>query len=72
MNNIIEFKLGESEYIELKNLLKVSGLCGTGGEAKVAIDQGEVFVDEKLETRKGCKVKSGQVVTFKKKSIKVI
>ena len=72
MNSTIEFRLGGSDYIELKSLLKVSGLCGTGGEAKVAIEQGEVFVDGKLETRKGFKVKCGHTVTFKKKAIKVL
>lgn len=72
MNKIIEFELNGSEYIELKNVLKVSGLCETGGEAKAAIEQGEVLVDEKIETRKACKIKSGQIVNFKKKIIKII
>lgn len=68
----MEFKLSGSDYIELKNLLKVTGLCETGGEAKMAIEQGSVLVDDKLETRKAYKVKSGQLVTFNKKSVMVL
>jgi ribosome-associated protein len=71
MNSAIEFSLGGREFIELKNLLKVCGLCGTGGEAKIAIDHGDVVVDGKVETRKGCKIRTGQSVTFMKKEIKV-
>ena len=69
---MIEFKLNGSEYIELKNLLKVSGLCETGGIAKIAIENGEVLIDGSVENRKGLKVKPGQIVTYKKKQIKVI
>ena len=72
MNNHIEFELEGSEYIELKNLLKVSGLCDTGGAAKVAIEQGEVLVDGVVDTRKGLKVRANQVVSYKGKSIKVL
>jgi ribosome-associated protein len=66
-----EFKLNGSEYIELKNLLKVSGLCDTGGAAKSVIENQEVKVDGVLETRKGLKVKPGQVISYKNKQIKV-
>lgn len=72
MNTIIEFELEGSNYIELKNLLKASGLCDTGGTAKLAIEQGLVMVDGATETRKGCKVKSGQTVLFGKKQIRVL
>lgn len=72
MDTITEFQLNGSEYIELKNLLKVSGLCESGGESKMVIEQGQVLVDDKLETRKGLKLKSGQVVTYKKKRITII
>jgi ribosome-associated protein len=67
----VEFKLDGEEYIELKNLLKVSGLCETGGMAKSAISGGKVSVDGKIETRKGCKIKAGQAVSFNSKQITV-
>ncbi len=68
----MEFKLDGSEYIELKNLLKVSGLCENGGAAKAAIDEGLVTVDGQIETRKACKIVSGQSVTFRGKKIQVL
>lgn len=71
MSDTQEFKLKGTEHIELKNLLKVTGLCGTGGTAKMAIDQGEVEVDGVQETRKACKIRAGQTVSFNGESIKV-
>lgn len=68
----MEFKLDGSEYIELKNLLKASGLCDNGGAAKAAITDGLVSVDGKVETRKACKIVSGQSVTYRGKSIQVV
>jgi ribosome-associated protein len=68
----IEFNLDGHDYIELKNLLKVSNLCDSGGAAKFAIDQGQVSVDGIVETRKALKVKAGQTVTFQGKTIKVV
>ena len=53
-----------SEFIELFKLLKVTGLCDSGGMAKHAISQGEVEVDGQIETRKACKIRKGQRVEF--------
>lgn len=61
-----------SDYIELKNLLKVAGLCDNGGMAKAVISDGLVQVDGAVELRKGCKVKQGQVVTYGGKTLKVV
>jgi len=58
-----KFKL-ENEYIELIKLLKVTGLCGSGGIAKVVTSQGLVKVDGVVELRKGCKIRKGQRVEF--------
>jgi ribosome-associated protein len=69
---VTEFELNGSEYIELKNLLKVSGLTENGAEAKALISEGKISVDGQIETRKACKIRSGQTVTFKGKSIKVV
>lgn len=35
----------DGDYIELKSLLKLTGLVNSGGEAKVVIDDGQVTVD---------------------------
>ena len=71
MSEPIEFKLNGQEYIELKNLIKVTGLCSTGGAAKLAVEDGEVQVDGVVDTRKGGKIRAGQVVTFNGETIKV-
>ena len=54
------FKL-ESEYIELSKLLKVTGLCDSGGMAKVAIVEGQVKGDGSVELRKGRKIRKGAI-----------
>lgn len=59
-----EFALEGQEWVELKNLLKLVGLCETGGAAKIAISEGLVKVDDAVELRKRCKIRSGQVVEF--------
>jgi len=71
MSNDIGFSLEGSEYIELKNLLKVTGLCETGGEAKSVIEEGLVSVDGVVDKRKALKVKSGQVVEFQANKVLV-
>lgn len=67
----IDFELEGSPHIELHQLLKVTGLCGSGGMAKNLIDAGEVLVDGQVEMRKRCKVGPGQQVTFGDTTIKV-
>ena len=59
----ISFSLTQ-EFIELFKLLKVTGLCETGGTAKYAVSQSEVKVDGQVETRKACKIRKGQQVEF--------
>jgi ribosome-associated protein len=59
-----EFELEGREFIELNHLLKVMGLCTSGGVAKALIAEGRVKVDGNVELRKRCKIRSGQVVEF--------
>lgn len=56
-----QFKLRE-EFIELSNLLKVEGVCSSGGEAKMLVAAGKVRVDGEVELRRGRKLRSGQRV----------
>lgn len=66
LSEIMEvFKLRETEeYIELNNLLKTLGWVATGGEAKIVIKEGEVIVNNEVETRVRKKMRSGDSVTF--------
>ncbi|MBI5102765.1 MAG: RNA-binding S4 domain-containing protein [Nitrospirae bacterium] len=66
-----EFALGEHEFIELHNLLKVMHLCDSGGMAKTVIAEGLVSVDGRQELRKRCKIRRGQVVGFDGHSVRV-
>ncbi len=51
-----------SDYIKLDQFLKKLGLVQTGGEAKLRIQDGEVKVNGHIETRRGRKLVSGDVV----------
>ena len=46
----------------LGQALKVASLVGSGGEAKVLIQAGEVLVNGEVETRRGRKLGAGDVV----------
>jgi ribosome-associated protein len=72
MNRTEEFSLAGHPYVELNNLLKIMGLCASGGEAKGVIADGRVKVDGKVEFRKRCKIIAGQVVDFEGVIIRVI
>jgi len=50
------------DYVELHNLLKITGLADSGGSAKMMVADGAVMVDGRVETRKTCKIRAGQVV----------
>ncbi len=66
-----EFRLEGREYIELNDLLKVTGVFDSGGMAKTAITEGLVLVDGKPELRRRCKVRAGQVVRYGDREIVV-
>ncbi|AXA91969.1 RNA-binding S4 domain-containing protein [Massilia sp. YMA4] len=59
----VEFEL-TSEYIELNQLLKVVGLCDSGGAGKQIVASGQVRVDGKQELRKTAKIRAGQQITL--------
>ena len=67
-----QFSLEEHPHIALCDLLKTEGWCDSGGAAKMAIEQGLVRVDGKVETRKRCKIISGQIVSFAGQKLTVI
>ncbi len=58
-----EFKLND-EFIELNQLLKMVGVCDSGGAGKVLVAEGVVSVDGHVELRKTCKIRAGSVVTL--------
>lgn len=68
-----EFSLKGHDTIALNDLLKITGLCGSGGAAKVVIakGKGKVKVDGQVELRKTCKIRNGQVVEYAREQITV-
>ncbi|HRF81375.1 MAG TPA: RNA-binding S4 domain-containing protein [Flavobacteriales bacterium] len=60
------------EYIELNQLLKLAGLCSSGGEGKHLVAAGLVSVDGQVELRKTCKIRPGQRVEFNGKELDVV
>mgnify|MGYP003337990143 CR=1 FL=1 len=48
--------------IQLAQFLKVVGWVGTGGEAKLLIQRGDVRVNGAIETRRGRQLQPGDVV----------
>jgi ribosome-associated protein len=57
-----DFEL-RGEHITLDALLKAAGLAPSGGAAKAMVAQGRVEVDGRVESRKTCKIRAGQVVS---------
>lgn len=66
----MKFKL-EDEYIQLQNVLKVCGLVDSGAMAKIIIQDGLVKVNGEVETRRGKKIRVGDVVTVFDESIEI-
>ena len=53
-----------TEFIKLDSLLKFANVVMTGGEAKMAIQDGDVCVNGEVCTMRGKKIRSGDVVTI--------
>ena len=57
----LEFEVS-GEFVELNQLLKLVGLCDSGGAGKNLVASGVVTVDGRTELRKTCKIRAGQTV----------
>ncbi|VEP11703.1 RNA-binding S4 domain protein [Hyella patelloides LEGE 07179] len=60
-----------ADFIKLDRFLKWQGITQTGGEAKIRIQEGEVIVNGKIETRRGKKLRTGDRVTIANKTYTV-
>ncbi len=54
----------DEETIRLDQFLKFAGAVGTGGEAKMRIQSGEVFVNGVVELRRRKQLRHGDTVQF--------
>ena len=66
----IDFQL-EGDHVELNQLLKLAGLCDSGGAGKALVASGAVRVDGAVELRKTCKIRAGQRVEVGEARIEV-
>ena len=60
-----------TEFIKLQDLLKLATLVGTGGEAKIVIQNGDVSVNGEVCTMRGKKIRPGDTVAFDGKELTV-
>lgn len=67
----IEFEL-EGDFVELNQLLKLAGLCDSGGAGKQLVASGVVRVDGQREDRKTAKIRAGQLVRIGHVEIRVV
>jgi ribosome-associated protein len=67
----IRFEL-DRDHVKLDNLLKLVGLCDSGGAGKHLVASGAVSVDGAVELRKTCKIHAGQVVRLDDVEIRVV
>lgn len=71
IDNEIEEIAINTEFIKLDQLLKWVNLTGSGVEAKMFIQNGEVKVNDVVETRRGKKIYDGDIVEFAGEKITV-
>lgn len=61
----------EQGYIRLDQFLKWQGIAGTGGQAKLMIQAGQVQVNGQVETHRSRKLVLGDTVTVAGRSFTV-
>lgn len=66
------YELQGQEYIELIKLLKIMRVSESGGQAKLMVEDGVVFLNGQLESRKRAKLRSGDFVEVLDFKIKIV
>ena len=62
----------DRDHVELNQLLKLAGICDSGGAVKALVARGAVTVDGTVELRKTCKIRAGQRVRVGDIEIEVV
>jgi ribosome-associated protein len=62
----------DRDHVELNQLLKLAGICDSGGAGKALVARGVVTVDGTVELRKTCKIRAGQRVRVGDIEIEVV
>jgi ribosome-associated protein len=66
------YELKGEEYIELIKLLKIMRVSESGGQAKMMVNDGIVFLNGQLESRKRAKLRSGDFVEVMDFKIRIV
>ena len=66
------YELQGQEYIELIKLLKIMRVSESGGQAKLMVEDGIVFLNGQLESRKRAKLRTGDFVEVLDFKIKIV
>ena len=59
------------DFIKLGQALKAAGLVDTGAEAKIAVQDGLVRVNGRIEVQRGKKLVAGDMVEYRGKNVKI-
>ena len=62
----------KDDFIKLGQALKLANLAADGVQAKIAINDGLVKVNDEIEFRRGRKIKAGDQIYFKNTKITVV
>ena len=68
--NIQSIKI-HTDYIKLQDLLKLTGVCDTGGAAKIAVQSGEVSVNGEICAMRGKKIRPGDLISYQNQVFQV-
>ncbi|MEZ3446267.1 MAG: RNA-binding S4 domain-containing protein [Lachnospiraceae bacterium] len=60
------------DYIRLGQALKLAGLVGSGVDAKIVIQDGQVRVNGQVETQRGKKLVAGDQVEFEGNTFEIM
>jgi len=72
MKNKIDFSIREGEeFIPLVQLLKVTQVANSGGEAQMLVVEGQVLLNGVVDFRKRAKIRPGDVVSLMDIEIRV-
>ncbi len=61
----------QDDFIKLGQALKLAGLAGSGLDAKIVIQEGQVKVNGEVETRRGKKLYRGDTFEFEGETVTV-
>ena len=69
--NLVENIKISGDCIKLDSLLKYTLVVASGGEAKLLISDGEVFVNGRVCTQRGKKIRPGDIIRIQDRFIRI-